>query len=66
LYHDWKGRPSQIGDVNRLLTSGWIIPIGNDGGGPFNGGGNGLLGGGPLGGGGSILLKGGNSGHLGD
>jgi hypothetical protein len=34
-YHDWRGRPSPVGDVGRPLISGRIIPIGNDGGGLF-------------------------------
>jgi hypothetical protein len=51
-YHDRKGRPSLIGDVGRLLTGGWTIPTSNNGGGPFNRGGNE-----PLGGGGSGLPR---------
>jgi hypothetical protein len=73
-YHDWKGRPSPIRNVGRLLTSGWIVPISNGSGGPFNGRGNGPLGGGsnglpkggdnsPLRGGGNNPLRGGNSKH---
>jgi hypothetical protein len=34
-YRERKGRPSRIGNVSRLLTSGWVVPIRNNGGGPF-------------------------------
>jgi hypothetical protein len=36
LYHEWRGKPSPIGNVGRPPTSGWAILISN------NGGGNGL------------------------
>jgi len=41
-YHEWRGKPSPIGIAGRLPTSGWVILINNDSGGPFDGGGNGL------------------------
>ncbi len=46
LYHEQKGRPSPIGNVGGLATNGWAIPISNNVGKPFDGGGNGFLGGG--------------------
>jgi hypothetical protein len=46
LYHEYKGRPSLIGDASRSPTSGQVVPISNSGGVPFNIGGNRLLGGG--------------------
>ncbi len=58
-YHDHRGRPSPIGNVSKSFTSGWIVPIRNDDGGPFHEGGNG-----PLGGGDNGPPKGGGSGHL--
>jgi len=39
-YHDWKGRPSLIGNANRLHVGGQIVPINNGSGGPFSKGGN--------------------------
>ncbi len=60
-YHEWRGKPSLIGDVGRPPTGGRAIPINNGGGGPFGSGGYG-----PLRGGGNGPLGGGSSGPLGD
>ncbi len=68
-YHEWKGKPSLIGDVSTPPTSGQIVPINNNGGGPFGIGSDGTPrggGSGPLGGGGSGPLGGGSNGPLGD
>jgi hypothetical protein len=56
LYHDQKGRPSSIGNVGRESISGRTIPINNNGGELFGGGGNG-----PPKGGGNGPPKGGNN-----
>jgi hypothetical protein len=39
-YHDWRGKPSPIGDVGRSFTGGQIVPINNGDGGPFDASGN--------------------------
>ncbi len=57
-YHDQKGKPSLIGNVNRLLSNGRTLPISNDNGRPFGGGSNEPSR--------SEPLRGSNSGHLGD
>ncbi len=59
--HEWKGRPSPIGDVDGFPTSGGNVPTSNDGGRPFGDGGNR-----PLGGDNGGLLRGGDSGPLSD
>jgi hypothetical protein len=40
LYHEQRGQPSPIGDVGGFPTGRWIVPMSNDGGEPFSGGGN--------------------------
>jgi hypothetical protein len=62
-YHDQKGKPSPIGDVNKLFIGGWDVLISDNGDGPFGGGGNGPLGSGPQGSGGNNLLEDGGCGH---
>jgi hypothetical protein len=67
-YHEWRGRPSSIGDGGGLPISGWNLVTSNNGGESFGNGGNNALGGSgsdPLGGGGSGLLRGGDNSPLG-
>ncbi len=66
LHHEWRGRPSPIGNAGRPPISWRVVPINNGDGGPFGGGGNGPPRGNPLGGGGSGPLRGGSNGPLGD
>ncbi len=61
LYHERRGKPSPIGNVGRLLTSGQIVPTNKGGGKPLSSGGNR-----PPRGGGDGLPKGGGNGPLRD
>jgi hypothetical protein len=40
LYNEWTSRPSLIGNANGFLIGGQIILTSNNGGGPFDSGGN--------------------------
>jgi hypothetical protein len=55
LYHEQRGQPSPIKNVNGLFTNERNVPTSNNGGELFNGGGN------PFGGGGSSSPRGGGS-----
>jgi hypothetical protein len=48
LYHERRGRPSLVGNASRSLINGWVVPINNGDGGPFDRGRNGPLRGNPL------------------
>jgi hypothetical protein len=66
-YHEWRGRPSSIGNGGGLPISGWNVLTSSSGGEPFGDGGNNASGGSgsfPLGGGGNDLLGGGGNGPL--
>ncbi len=40
LYHEQKGIPSLIRDVDGPPINGWVVPINNNNGGPFGDSGN--------------------------
>ncbi len=68
-YHDQKERPSPIRDGGKLCNGGWTIPISDDSGGPFGGGGKRPPRGGNSGpprGGNNNLLEGGDNELSGD